>query len=873
MLGSGRERFSIIGYLVFLCIPMLINGVERSPDGEPLIEILEVDPETTVEDLAEYGFIDYEMYDLDPGSLPEGDYLGWVSFTNDGERVFVTNRVTDNITVFDWQTMDVITNIEVGDYPGGIAVTDSHLLVACAFSDEIFVINLDDYSVDTIFALPQGQQPWVVRVNADGSRAYVACDISNTCEVFDLDNMIHLMTISDFPVSLMSWGFTSENGRNSFSFSNFTVTPDGNHLVVGDYEDTLFFFNTVTGSIDHAIPGVPSCPIVGLSGDGSKAVAVSVSNPAVVHQIDLVTHTVTSSVTLTGYSISMISDVAVNFDGSKAFIGVSNNQSAIIRFSTNDFVTLTSTYTAFWIGTSPDHSLVISGQYRFSIVDFATETVLGQYLGNSQYRGSVSPIGYRVASFDPYQHEGIYFYDYSAPSTPQYRGTTESGLAPEGDAPRRVAITPDGSKAVVTNVVSDNAVIIDLDAYTIDTLLPIGDRVQDIAITSDSRWAVICGFNSNSVKVIDLDSNMVVADVPTGTRAGVVSIGPGDDYAYVGNISANTVSVVRLAGSASQEIAEVSCGVIGVVWAAYGVSSEVRASPSGEYILVASSFDDVVKVIDTLTNSVVASVPVGDFPIQVAFDGTGDYAVVTNYFDDTYSVLHVDGAASSVVGSFVQGDGPLRLGYNSVDDEIGIGYYYDKKVVHVDPQTGSYLGADFYTNYGTLIQVKFDEYGDPLVLTMSDGSVPGHFHRGSEAIALPAVPSYFDYSPSAQKAVVVMPGPDIVSVIDWDTLGVGGVTTIPLSARSLLYPVSPNPGEGLINIEFYLRDNERVEITIYDVLGRCVYQIEGRQYEPGKHSVLWDGLNGDGGKVVPGSYFVHVKIGAYSAIRKLVYVR
>ena len=79
---------------------------------------------------------------------------------------------------------------------------------------------------------------------------------------------------------------------NPVAFSNFAVTPDGNHLVVGDYVDTVFFFNTMSGSIDYAISGIPTCPIVGLSGDGSIAVAVSLTNPATLNQIDLATYTV-----------------------------------------------------------------------------------------------------------------------------------------------------------------------------------------------------------------------------------------------------------------------------------------------------------------------------------------------------------------------------------------------------------------------------------------------------------------------------------------------------------------------------------------------------------------------------------------------------
>lgn len=873
--GASFKSSNIPILLLMLGITADMFATPFDRCGEPSIKIIEVKPGQTVNDFTFDWERSYTRTDIDPGPAPEGDYMGWITFTNDGERILLTNRVTDNVTVFDWSSMAVLANVDVGDYPGGIAVSDSYAVVACAFSDEVFIINLNDYSIDTIFTLPAGQQPWVIRMSPDGNKAYVACDISNTCEVFDLLTMSHDLTINNFPISLVSWAAISENGRNAFTFSDFEVTPDGNYLIVGDRIDTVFFFNTATGAIDDMLTGIPNCPVVELAGDGLRAVVLSTTNPAIVHQIDLASHTVTNSVTLTGYYISMAYDVAVNYDGSKAFVAIGGNQSAIVRFATSDFTIITSTYTPFWIGTSPDHSIAISGQYRFSIVDFATETVLGQYFGNTQYRGAVSPVASRALGFDFGRHEGVYFYDYTVPSSPNYRGTTNAGLDPEVDAPRRVAITPDGSKAVVTSVLSDNAVIVDLNTYTVDTIVPIGDRVQNVAITSDGQWAVICGFNTNSVKILDLNSNTTVADVPTNTRAGVVSISPDNHYAYIGNISANTVSVVELAGAASQEIAEVACGVIGVVWAAYGVSSDVEASPSGDYVLIAASFDDQVKVLDTLTNTIVASLTVGDFPIQITFNNTGEYATVTNYFSDNFTIIRVDGASSSVVGTFFSGDGPLRLAYNPVTDKMGIGNYTSKTLVVVDPITGAYDTTYNYGAYGSLCQVRFDESGDPMVLTLHDGSTPGHIHRDTLAVALPAVPSYFDYCPAAQKAVVTMPGPDWVSVIEWGGPGVKEVVTIPLTGATMLYPPSPNPFRIKTDINFSVGQRaECVELNIYDATGRLIKQFnQSANHQSPIDRVSWDGTDSKGVSVNSGIYFVILQSKSFCSAEKIMYLK
>ena len=73
--------------------------------------------------------------------------------------------------------------------------------------------------------------------------------------------------------------------------------------------------------------------------------------------------------------------------------------------------------------------------------------------------------------------------------------------------------------------------------------------------------------------------------------------------------------------------------------------------------------------------------------------------------------------------------------------------------MHIDPETGDLLGTDSYAAYGSPIQVLFDENGESMVLTQSGNSPPGHLHRGTDVIALPATPSYFDYNTTTGRAV------------------------------------------------------------------------------------------------------------------------
>ena len=793
--------------------------------------------------------------DIDPGVVPEGDYLMDIAFSGDGSKVLVCNYMSENVTVMDWSSMTVDTTFSVDGYPGGIACSDDYAVVAVPFSDRIDVFDLTDYSLVASFA--SGEQPWAVRISDDGNYAYVGCDIDDVCEVIDLTSLTHSMTIVNFPVWLSSFGWGSESNRYYVKFSGFEPVAGGDYLAVGNGDADLLFFNTTTGIVDYTL-SVPECDNVALSGDEAYLVALCATNPVSLSRIDLSTFSVDSTVVVTGYTSGMTREIAVNQDGTKAFISTSSNTSALVRFLTNDFVSFSSTYSAFWVGVSPDHSLAVSGQYRYSIIDFATETMVAQHQGNTQYIGCVSPVANNTASYDPTRHEGAYFYDFSG-SSAAYLGDVLSGSAVEGDGTRRAEIAPDGSVCVVSNTLSDNVSIIDLASLEVDAVLEIGDRVQDVAITSDSKWAVVCGFNSNSVKIIDLDTYTIVANVPTGTRSSVVSITPDDGYAYVGNVSANTVSVVQLDGASSTEVTEIPCGIIGVSWAACGVTSDVQVSPSGDYCLVAASFDDKVKVIDTATNIIVADLTVGDFPLQIAFNNDGSRAIVSNYMGDTYSLINVDGASSSVVGTWSCGDGSMRVAYDNYGDQFAVGLYTEKQVITVDPSSGSITGTHSYTSSGNLVDLDYDADGSLLVLTAPGTSVPCRLHRDSEYEELSASAVYFDYCDAIGTAVAAVPGPDYSIVVTWTPEGIEegfiGMAGMPGLA------VSPNPGTGSFAFSVFLPIGCDVRLGVYDLGGRLVSTVTEKSLLAGSYAFTWDA------SVPAGVYAVRLDAGGKTVSR------
>jgi len=78
---------------------------------------------------------------------------------------------------------------------------------------------------------------------------------------------------------------------------------------------------------------------------------------------------------------------------------------------------------------------------------------------------------------------------------------------------------------------------------------------------------------------------------------------------------------------------------------------------------VTNTTSDTVSVIDTDTNTVIATIPVGDGPMGVALTPDGTRAYVTNSNNDTVSVI--DTADKTVITTIPVGDGPRGVAFTS----------------------------------------------------------------------------------------------------------------------------------------------------------------------------------------------------------------
>jgi hypothetical protein len=94
----------------------------------------------------------------------------------------------------------------------------------------------------------------------------------------------------------------------------------------------------------------------------------------------------------------------------------------------------------------------------------------------------------------------------------------------------------------------------------------------------------------------------------------------------------------------------------------------------------------------------------------------------------------------------------------------------------------------------------------------------------------------------------------------------------PLSSF-ILYPAYPNPFNSVTQINYGLPVASRVNMAVYDLMGREVAKLVEDEMKAGYHSVLWDGKNRSGQPAGSGVYFVQIEAGNFKQAKKMTLVR
>jgi len=88
-----------------------------------------------------------------------------------------------------------------------------------------------------------------------------------------------------------------------------------------------------------------------------------------------------------------------------------------------------------------------------------------------------------------------------------------------------------------------------------------------------------------------------------------------------------------------------------------------------------------------------------------------------------------------------------------------------------------------------------------------------------------------------------------------------------------LLPNYPNPFNAETVIRFQLPTAQRVRFYVLNVRGQRVATLADREYEPGYHTIRWDGRSDDGRRVASGIYIYLIQAGPHRASKKMTIIK
>jgi YVTN family beta-propeller protein len=225
-----------------------------------------------------------------------------------------------------------------------------------------------------------------------------------------------------------------------------------------------------------------------------------------------------------------------------------------------------------------------------------------------------------------------------------------------GDRAHVVTLTNDNRQAWVANIGDNTISIVDTTSFRILGTIGVGKGPTGLTFSRDGRFAYVSNQGDRTVEIIDTAALKVIKAIPVGTNPHFLVLGPdgriwgtntgGTDIYVIDPATQDKIASINV-GPAPQQIAFGFKGLQGpnayVTVAGLNRVVVVSADPKnlrileqidvgqrpngisgnreGTRLFVVHEVSNDLKVIDTGSSSVLATVPVGRKPIRVVFHG------------------------------------------------------------------------------------------------------------------------------------------------------------------------------------------------------------------------------------------------------------
>lgn len=225
--------------------------------------------------------------------------------------------------------------------------------------------------------------------------------------------------------------------------------------------------------------------------------------------------------------------------------------------------------------------------------------------------------------------------------------------------PHMAMITPDGRSAVVTGLKNSTIYVIDMETMKVRARIPAHGEPEHLNITPDSKYAFVGNMETGIVSVVDIPAGVEARALSGFSEPHNFEVLPDGSKVYVGNVAAHEVDVIDV--SRLELLKRISTGpmsepaglntdkylgeVNGVVCPTLSLDGKFAFAADGDLGLVA--------VIDTRTDKVVKSIPLGGQPWRAYASPDRKYMVVP--VNETGEVAVIDIASLKLVAKMPGG--------------------------------------------------------------------------------------------------------------------------------------------------------------------------------------------------------------------------
>ncbi|WP_041312848.1 Ig-like domain-containing protein [Mycobacterium sp. JS623] len=612
------------------------------------------------------------------------------------------------------------------------------------------------------------------------------------------------------------------------------ISPDGTRAYVGNVNaGTISVINTATNAVVATVPVGASPYGVTLNTAGTRAYVANLGANSV-----SVINTATNTVVATVPVGSLPSDVALSADGAWAYVtNAGSNTISVINTSTNTVVAaVPATGTPASIAVSPNGATAYVTKLNGSAVT-AYSTTTGALLatipvGAQPFGVAFSPDGTRayVTSLNPGRVTVI----------DTATNTVVGSPIPVGAGAYDVAVSGDGSLAYVTSQTAGTFTVIDTKTNTvIGTPVAVGGSPIGVVVSPDGAHLLVANQASDTVTPIWVVTDapptvtgpptVVLGDTAIGAVTGALNVTDSEPLSYTvtgtparGTVTVNAAtgtytyvptSAARLAAGqtpgADSDTFTVTVGdgsttvavpvTVPVRPAALSVTTPVTVdgtpafgavSPDGSRAYI-TNFNGTVSVINTVTNTVIATVPAGTTPFGVAVNPAGTRAYVTNLNSANITVINT--ANNSVLATIPVGNGPAGVAVSPDGTRAYVTNSSSGTVSVINATNNMVLGT---IPVGTTpANVSFNTDGTRAYVTNLNSNTVSVINTATNAVVatvpVGSQPFGVDVSPDGTRAYVTNFSADSVSVINTTTNTVVGQ---PIPVGDAPYGIAVSPG-------------------------------------------------------------------------------